>query len=363
MSRPGSGAQGEGPPGLEAGLGLTLGQLRLEVELAVGAGELVVLLGPNGAGKTTLLRSLAGLVALDRARVVLDGEVLEDTATGRHVPTERRPVGFVFQDHLLFPHLSALENVAFGLRARGVGRVEARRRAAAWLERVGLAGHAGSRPRALSGGQAQRVALARAMVTDPRLLLLDEPLAALDAASRSEVRRGLRRHLATFDGSRLLVTHDPLEAMALADRLVVLEAGRVTQTGTADEVRRRPRSRYVAELVGVNLFRGRAVGGAIRLEGDGTLIAAGDHHGEVFAAVHPHAVAVHRRLPEGTPRNVLAGTADAIEVVGDRVRVRVAGPVPIVAEVTPAAAAELDLADGGPVWASVKATEVAVYPA
>jgi molybdate transport system ATP-binding protein len=363
MSRPGSGAQGEGPPGLEAGLGLTLGQLRLEVELAVGAGELVVLLGPNGAGKTTLLRSLAGLVALDRARVVLDGEVLEDTATGRHVPTERRPVGFVFQDHLLFPHLSALENVAFGLRARGVGRVEARRRAAAWLERVGLAGHAGSRPRALSGGQAQRVALARAMVTDPRLLLLDEPLAALDAASRREVRRDLRRHLATFDGSRLLVTHDPLEAMALADRLVVLEAGRVTQTGSADEVRRRPRSSYVAELVGVNLFRGRAAGDAIRLEGGGTLIAAGAHHGEVFAAVHPHAVAVHRRLPEGTPRNVLAGTADAIEVVGDRVRVRVAGPVPIVAEVTPGAAAELGLADGGPVWASVKATEVAVYPA
>jgi molybdate transport system ATP-binding protein len=349
--------------GLEVGLGLTLGQLRLEVELAVGAGELVVLLGPNGAGKTTLLRALAGLVALDRGRVVLDGEVLEDTPTGRHVPTERRPVGFVFQDHLLFPHLSALENVAFGLRARGVGRVEARRRAAAWLERVGLAGHAGSRPRALSGGQAQRVALARAMVTDPRLLLLDEPLAALDVASRSEVRRDLRRHLATFDGSRLLVTHDPLEAMALADRLVVLEAGRVTQTGTADEVRRRPRSRYVAELVGVNLFRGRAVGGAIRLEGGGTLIAAGDHHGEVFAAVHPHAVAVHRRVPEGTPRNVLAGTADALEVVGDRVRVRVAGPVPIVAEVTPGAAAELGLADGGPVWASVKATEVAVYPA
>jgi molybdate transport system ATP-binding protein len=363
MSPPGSEAHRGDPLGLEVGLRLALGQLHLEVELAVGAGELVVLLGPNGAGKTTLLRALAGLVALDRGRVVLDGEVLEDTGTGQHVPAERRPVGFVFQDHLLFPHLSALENVAFGLRARGLGRVEARRRAAAWLERVGLAGHAGSRPRALSGGQAQRVALARAMVTDPRLLLLDEPLAALDVASRSEVRRDLRRHLATFGGSRLLVTHDPLEAMALADRLVVLEAGRVTQTGTADEVRRRPRSRYVAELVGVNLFRGRAAGDAISLEGGGTLLAAGDHHGEVFAAVHPHAVAVHRRVPEGTPRNVLAGTADAVEVVGDRVRVRVAGPVPIVAEVTPGAAAELGLADGGPVWASVKATEVAVYPA
>jgi molybdate transport system ATP-binding protein len=348
---------------LEAEVGLTLGRLQLEVELAVGTGELVVLLGPNGAGKTTLLRALAGLVALDRGRVVVDGTVLEDTAAGAWVPTERRPIGFVFQDYLLFPHLSALENVAFGLRARGLGRAEARRRAAAWLDRVGLAGHAGARPRALSGGQAQRVALARAMVSEPRLLLLDEPLAALDAATRTEVRRDLRRHLASFAGTRLLVTHDPLEAMALADRLVVLEGGRVAQTGSPAEVSERPRSGYAAELVGINLYRGRAVGGAVELAGGGRLIAAGDHHGEVFAAVHPRAVALHRRLPEGTPRNVLSGTADTVDVVGDRVRVRVAGQVPIVAEVTPAAVGELRLADGGPVWASVKATEITVYPA
>jgi molybdate transport system ATP-binding protein len=348
---------------LEAAVGLALGRLQLEAELAVGTGELVVLLGPNGAGKTTLLRALAGLLALDRGRVVLDGAVLEDTATGTWVPTERRPIGFVFQDYLLFPHLSALENVAFGLRSRGVGRAEARRRAGAWLERVGLAGHAGARPRALSGGQAQRVALARALVSEPRLLLLDEPLAALDAATRAEVRRDLRRHLAGFDGTRLLVTHDPLEAMALADRLVVLEGGRVTQTGSPAQVSQRPRSGYVAELVGVNLYRGRADGAAVELAGGGRLIATGDHRGEVFAAVHPRAVALHRRLPEGTPRNVLAGTADTVDVVGDRVRVRVTGQVPIVAEVTPAAVGELHLADGGPVWASVKATEVTVYPA
>jgi len=348
---------------LEAEVGLTLGRLRLGVELAVGTGELVVLLGPNGAGKTTLLRALAGLLALDRGRVVLDGAVLEDAAAGAWVPTERRPIGFVFQDYLLFPHLSALENVAFGLRARGLGRAEARRRAGAWLDRVGLAGHAGARPRALSGGQAQRVALARAMVSEPRLLLLDEPLAALDAATRAEVRRDLRRHLASFGGTRLLVTHDPLEALALADRLVVLEHGRVTQSGRPAEVSERPRSGYVAELVGVNLYRGRADGAAVELAGGGRLIATGDHRGEVFAAVHPRAVALHRRLPEGTPRNVLAGTADTVDVVGDRVRVRVTGQVPIVAEVTPAAVGELHLADGGPVWASVKATEVTVYPA
>jgi molybdate transport system ATP-binding protein len=348
---------------LEAELGLTLGRLELEVELAVATGELVVLLGPNGAGKTTLLRALAGLVALDHGRVVLDGEVLDDTRSGTHVATERRPIGFVFQDYLLFPHLSALENVAFGLRARGLARAEARRRAAVWLERVGLAGDTGSRPRALSGGQAQRVALARAMVSDPRLLLLDEPLAALDAASRAEVRRDLRRHLASFDGTRLLVTHDPLEAIALADRLVVLEGGRVTQTGTPDQVSAQPRSRYVAELVGVNLFRGRATGAVVELDGGAVLVAAGDHRGEVFAAVHPHAVALHRRAPEGTPRNVWAGTAGTLDILGDRVRVRVTGTVPIVAEVTPAAASELRLADGGPVWATMKATEVTVYPA
>jgi molybdate transport system ATP-binding protein len=351
------------PVSLEARLALALGRLVLEAELSVATGELVVLLGPNGAGKTTLLRALAGLVPLQRGRVALDGTVLDDVAAGAHVPTERRPVGFVFQDYLLFPHLSALENVAFGLRARGLPKAEARRRAAAWLERVGLAAHAGSRPRALSGGQAQRVALARAMVGDPRLLLLDEPLAALDAATRTEVRRDLRRHLASFDGTRLLVTHDPLEAIALADRLVVLEGGLVTQTGTPAQVSARPRSAYVAELVGINLFRGRADGRSVRLAGGGTVVAADDHDGEVFAAVHPHAVALHRRVPEGTPRNVWAGTADAVEVVGDRVRVQVTGPVPIVAEVTPAAAAELRLADGGPVWASVKATEVTVYPA
>jgi molybdate transport system ATP-binding protein len=348
---------------LEARVQATVGRLHLDAEVAVATGELVVLLGPNGAGKTTLLRALAGLIELDAGRVVLDGAVLEDTATGARVATERRPIGFVFQDYLLFPHLSALENVAFGLRARGVPRAEARRRAAAWLERVGLAGHAASRPQALSGGQAQRVALARAMVSEPRLLLLDEPLAALDAAARAEVRRDLRRHLASFDGTRLLVTHDPLEAMTMADRLVVLEGGRVTQTGTPAQVSARPRSRYVAELVGVNLFRGRAAGAAVELDGGGTLVAAGEHHGEVFASVHPRAVALHRRAPEGTPRNVWAGTAETVDIVADRVRVRVAGTVPIVAEVTPAAVAELRLADGGPVWVSVKATEVTVYPA
>ncbi len=348
---------------LAARVRLRLGQLALDAELSVATGELVVLLGPNGAGKTTLLGALAGLVSLEDGHVELDGDVLEDTATGLRVPTERRPVGVVFQDYLLFPHLSVLENVAFGLRARGMRRAEARRRAAAWLERVGLADRAAARPRALSGGQAQRVALARALATEPRLLLLDEPLAALDAGARVEVRRELRRHLTSFEGTRLLVTHDPLEAMTMADRLVVLESGRVTQIGSPAEVSARPRSGYVAELVGLNLFRGRAAGARIELEGGGTLVAADEHHGEVFAAVHPRAVALYRQAPAGTPRNVWPGGVEVLDAVGDRVRVRVRGPVVVVAEVTPAAVAELELGAGGPVWAAVKATEVAVYSA
>jgi molybdate transport system ATP-binding protein len=350
---------------LQAHIALHIGSLAVDAELIATSGEVVGLLGPNAAGKTTLLRALAGLSPLDDARVVLDGEVLDDTAAGVRVPPDRRRIGIVFQDYLLFPHLTALENVAFGLRSRGVSRHEARKQATEWLARLGLADHLSARPKALSGGQAQRVALARALVTDPRLLLLDEPLAALDAGARAELRRELRRHLASFQGTCLLVTHDPLEAMTLAEKLIVIEDGHLTQTGTPDQVRAHPRSRYVADLVGLNLFRGRVAHGSVALAGGEQLVAVDEQHleGEVFAVVHPRAVALYRERPQGSPRNVWPGTAEELEVAGDRVRVRIGGPVPLVAEVTPAAVNALHLDDGGPVWASVKATEVVVYPA
>ncbi len=340
-----------------------VGAFELDVELTVAPGELVAVLGPNGAGKTSLLRVLAGLLPLSAGRVTLDGVVLEDPAVGIQVPSERRPIGVVFQDYLLFPHLSVLENVAFGLRARGMAHAAAIAQAASWLDRVGLPVDSGRKPASLSGGQAQRVALARVLATNPALLLLDEPMAALDASTRVEFRRDLRRHLESFQGVRLLVTHDPVEAMAMADRLVVLEHGRVLQSGTPAEVTARPRSRYVADLVGVNLFRGRSSKDVITLADGGSLTTAGTADGEVFAVVHPRTVALYRTRPDGTPRNVWEGRAVDLDLEGDRVRVRLAGSPSIVAEVTPAAVRELGLDRGDRVWIGVKATEINVYRA
>ena len=340
-----------------------LGALDLDMQLSAGEGEVVALLGPNGAGKTTLLRAIAGLAPIDSGHVRIDGQVLEDTATGRYAPTEERSIGFVFQDYLLFPHLNVIDNVAFGLRSRGIGKPEARRRAAGWLKRVGLESRASARPSELSGGERQRVALARALAPDPRLLLLDEPLAALDATTRIEVRRDLKEHLASFRGVRVMVTHDPLEAAILADRLVVMEAGKHVQTGTPVEVTEHPRSRYVADLVGVNLLRGDADHGMVRLGGGASIAAAGAGTGDVFATIHPRAVALHRSRPEGSPRNVWSGRVRGVELYGDRARVRIEGQIPLVAEVTPAALAELRLGEGGEVWLSFKATDVGIYAA
>ena len=342
---------------------LGIGAFELDVNLRVEPGEVVAVLGPNGAGKTSLLRGLAGLLPLDAGRVALDGVALDEPAAGVFVPSERRPIAMVFQDYLLFPHLTVLENVAFGLRSRGISRPEATATAHRWLERVGLAAEGERKPASISGGQAQRVALARALATNPALLLLDEPMAALDASTRVEFRRDLRRHLESFQGVRLLVTHDPLEAMAMADRLVILEQGRVLQSGSPADVTQRPRSRYVADLVGVNLFRGWASENVIALEGGGSLTATGAADGEVFAVVHPRTVALYRTRPDGTPRNVWEGRAVDLDFEGDRVRVRLAGSPSIVAEVTPAAVRELNLDRGDPVWVAVKATEVTVYPA
>jgi molybdate transport system ATP-binding protein len=348
---------------LAATVAVRRGTFALDVALQAEDGEVVAVVGPNGAGKTTFLAALAGLVPLDDGEVVLDGEVLEDPSRGLRVPAARRPVAVVFQDGRLFPHLSATENVAFGLRARGCRRQEALERSRAWLDRVGVGDVVDQKPAELSGGEAQRVALARALVGGPRLLLLDEPLAAVDVTARASLRREVARELRDVAGTRLLVTHDAVDAMALADGLLILEGGRVVQEGTAADIRRHPRSRFAADLVGVNLFRGHASHGVLQVGGGGLVVAADAPDGDVFFLIHPRAVALHRRPPEGTPRNAWRSFAESVELTGDRARVEITGPVPLVAEVTPAAVDELRLTEGGEVWATVKATEVSVYEA
>jgi molybdate transport system ATP-binding protein len=355
--------------GLRAAGSVRRNTVEIDVALAVAPGEVVGILGPNGAGKTTVLRALAGLTPLAAGSVVLDDRVLDDVAAGVFVQPEGRAVGVVFQSYRLFPHLTVLDNVAFGPHAAGASRQVARGLARGWLDRLDLAQLADRRPSEVSGGQAQRVALARALAAQPRLLLLDEPTAALDARTRVEVRAELRRHLRLFDGPVVLVTHDPLEAMVMADRLVVLETGRVVQEGTPAEVARRPRTDYVARLVGINLYAGLLdpESGAVALDDGGSLVVtateAARGGGRVLVALRPSAVTLHSERPEhASTRNVWAGSVAGMELLTDRVRIEVAGAPDALVDVTPGAVAELSLAPGMAVWLSAKATETEAYP-
>ncbi|RZT12531.1 molybdate transport system ATP-binding protein [Kribbella sp. VKM Ac-2569] len=350
---------------LYADVQVSRGSFELALDLTVEPGEVVALLGPNGAGKTTALRAIAGLLALDRGRIALDDTVWDEPPRTFRTP-DRRPIGVVFQDYLLFNHLSCLENVAFGLRARGVEKQTARMEATRWLETVGLSEYARTRPRALSGGQAQRVALARALATDPELLLLDEPLAALDAGTTLHVRAELGQHLNRFEGRTLLVTHDPLDAMVLADRLVIIENGQVVQEGKPTEVAHRPRTDYVAQLVGLNLYRGDASGTTVRLPEGGTITLAEPATGPVHVAFPPTAVSLYVEPPSGSPRNTWPAVVTGIEQHAHTVRVRLdaspTGPADLLADITPAAVADLHLTPGQPLHTTLKATEVHTYP-
>jgi molybdate transport system ATP-binding protein len=349
---------------VDARLALRLGSLDLDVELVAQPGELLALLGPNGAGKSTVLRALAGLVPLDRGRITIDDMVVDEPAADVFVEPEHRPIGVVFQDYLLFDQMSVLENVAFGLRARNVPKREARAQAADWLERVGLTGYATQRPRALSGGQAQRAALARALAVAPRLLLLDEPLAALDVGTRAAVRRDLRRFLDSFEGMRILVTHDPVDAYALADRVAILEEGRIVQSGTLADVTAHPRSRYVADLVGVNLFAGAVHDGVLTTDAGAVVVVADAEPGPAYAVIRPHSITLTRTAPsQSSARNCWPGTVVDVDRLGDRARVRIDGPLDLTAEITVAALQDLDLRPGDEVHATVKATEIEVGPA
>ncbi|WP_445256233.1 ABC transporter ATP-binding protein [Nocardioides aurantiacus] len=352
--------------GLELDGVVRRGGFELALRVAVGPGEVVAVLGPNGAGKSTLLRTVAGLELLESGSLRVAGRVWQDGPVA--LPPEERAAGVVFQDYRLFPHLDVRDNVAFAARSSGVRRAAARDGAAAWLDRLGLADLARRRPAQLSGGQAQRVALARALAREPDVLLLDEPMAALDAGARLEVRGFLRTHLGQFAGPVVLVTHDPLEAMVLADRLVVVEQGRLVQEGTPLEVARRPASAYVARLMGLNLWSGLLDGtGRVVLDRGGSLEVATDAApGRVLVALRPSAVSVHTEAP-GRPgpvsaRNRWPGRVASLERLADRVRLQVEGSPAALVDVTAAAVAELGLVEGREVWLTAKATEVEVYP-
>ncbi|MFD6166077.1 ABC transporter permease [Oerskovia sp. NPDC060287] len=397
------------------GVRVRLAERGVDLDLEVEPGQVVAILGPNGAGKSTVLQAVTGLLphrahpprrarsrrdagspgpdgaapgprtgapvpgpARDELRVRVGGEVLTDTSRGLSVPPRRRGVGWLTQRPLLFGHLDAADNVAFGLRARGVPRRAARSEARERLDELGAGPLTARRPGALSGGQAQRVSITRALATDPRVLLLDEPLASLDVGVAQQVRRVL--HDAQRDRPRttLLVTHDLLDVLLLADRAVVLEGGRVVEDGPAREVLTRPRSRFAARLAGINLLAGVAAeDGGLLLDGPGLAVAgvvadatdlvAGDPAVAVF---EPRAVAIHRDAPSGSPRNAFAVTITSIEPHGQLFRAwgEVTGPREVrdavghlAADLTPRSVADLRLAPGERVWFAVKAAEVQVY--
>jgi molybdate transport system ATP-binding protein len=338
----------------------TLGALRLDVDLAVEPGECVALAGPSGAGKTTVLRVAAGLLRPADGRVVMGGETWLDTARGVDVAAERRRCGYVFQDYALFPHLSAWQNVAYPLR--GTSRHERRSRALSLLDRFGLADRAEARPRTLSGGERQRVALARALARSPEVLLLDEPLSALDARTRAEAARSLAAVLRESDAPALLVTHDFTEAAQLGDRVGIIDRGRVVQEGTPSDLAAAPRSAFVADFTGAVVLTGtahRTTDGLteVELDGGGTVTSTDEGDGAVAVSVYPWEIVIEpaSEEPHGSAQNWLPAEVLSMTTVGNRVRLGLAGPQPLAAEITLASAERLQLHAGARVIATWKA--------
>lgn len=357
----------ESSQGLSARIVVHRGEsFTLDLDLSIEPGTTVALLGPNGSGKSTTVDALAGILPIDEGRIELNGRVIDDPAAAVYVPTEQRRLGVVFQQGLLFDHLDVTANIAFGPRSAGKSRKGADAIVREWIDTLDLADLADRNPGELSGGQAQRVALARALATDPKLLMLDEPLAALDIATRTKLRRTLAAHLQHYPGPRLLITHDPTDAFLLADRIFILEHGTVTQAGSVDDIRRRPATPYVAALAGLNLLAGTNASGTVALDDHPlhTLQSANRvTTGPVLVTIHPNAIALHSERPHGSPRNVWRSTVVTVEPLGDVTRITLADPLPLNVDVTPAATAAIGLTPGAEVWASVKATEVNLNPA
>ena len=363
----------EGPL-LDFAIAKRFGEFALEIESSVAANETLVVVGESGAGKSTLLKLVAGLERPDHGRIRAGDRSYFDSTRRIDLPPWRRRTGYVAQHHALFPHLTVFDNVAFGLRAAGRSHVDIITRVTDALARLDIGDLAERRPAEISGGQAQRAALARAFVLDPDVLLLDEPLAALDLRTRAQVRGVLKTVLATLPApcATLFVTHDPLEAMVFGDRIAALELGRVTQAGSREELLARPRSSYVAAFLGINMFHGRIVsrdGGIARIRsandgGELSAVDPGAGGAEVVAIVHPREITLFRTAPGGSAQNAFVGPI--IELVpeppnGERVRVALGTRPPLVAEVTDRAVLQLELREGLEVTAMFKATGVTVY--
>ena len=336
----------------------SVGDFHLDAQLACAPGETVALLGPNGAGKSVIVKAIAGLQPIERGCIRIDSTPVDEPASTTFIPPEHRRVGVVFQDYLLFPHMTVRQNIEFGPRNLKVtGTTQP------WIERLDLTELLERKPAQLSGGQSQRVAIARALATNPRALLLDEPLAALDAATKQGVRGQLRHFLTDFEHGTILVTHDPLDALVLADRIVVVEDGRVTQQGPTAEVASQPRTDYLAKVLGVNLLRGDVYEDVMTPDGGGSLVVSTDLEGPAVVVIRPQAITLHANKPEGSARNVWESTVLGIETHHDQVRVALSGPPELTAAITHAAVADLKLVPGQRVWMSLKATDTDVHPA
>ncbi len=335
-----------------------LGALDLEVAFEVGDGECLAVAGPSGAGKTSVLRVVAGLLRPERGVVEVGGDTWLDTERGVDVDPERRRCGYLFQEYALFPHLSAWQNVAYPLRGP-----DRRERALELLERFGVAGLADARPRTLSGGERQRVALARALARRPRVLLLDEPLSALDARTRAHAARELAAVLREVEVPALLVTHDFVEAATLGDRVGIVDAGRVLQQGTPSELAAAPRSAFVADFTGAVVLTGLARAGAdglthVELDGGGAVTSTDRAEGPVAVSVYPWEIAIEPAgsIAESATQNHVSAEILSVTTVGNRVRLGLAGPQPLAAEITSVSAERLGLRAGVGVTASWKAS-------
>jgi ABC-type sulfate/molybdate transport systems ATPase subunit len=352
--------------GLEVSARDQLREMELDIELAVGEGRRAAIVGPSGAGKSTVLRIIAGLRKPDPGRVAMGGEVWQDSDREINLRPEERACGFMFQDYALFPHLSAWRNVAFGM----TGHRQARReRALEQLRRFGVESLADARPATLSGGERQRVALARSLARDPSVLLLDEPLSALDTHTRAGAGRELIAALRDAGAIAIVVTHDFSEAALLADQIFVMDNGRVVQRGTAAELSARPTSAFVADFAGSAVLNGvarPAAGGLteVELDGGGTLRSTDLIRGSVVALVFPWEISLEPagRASESSALNRLPVEVVSVTEIGNRVRVGMSAPQPLTAEVTAESIRSLGLRPGVRASATWKATATRLVP-